>query len=109
MTVATQLQNYADLLEIRRKAYRRNAFIVAAIFVVLLIMMVVFGLLTRPVGNWIYFEMALAIGLAVNFPIAWARLEALKSTLELLTNLQRIIGQNVWTGNQPAAPADVKA
>ena len=108
MTIATQLQNYADLLEIRRKAYRRNAFIVAAIFIVLLIMMVVYGLLAPKVGNWIYFEMALAIALAVNVPIAWARLEALNGTLDLVNNLQRIIGQNVWTGNQPDAPADVK-
>jgi hypothetical protein len=53
-----------------------------------------FGLLAAQSGISMYLGLALVMALGVTFSTTWARLEALTGTLELLNNLQQIIGQN---------------
>jgi 1,4-dihydroxy-2-naphthoate octaprenyltransferase len=94
MTTANQLKDYASLLRIRQKAYRRNMLFAAAIFFVALAAMLGFGLLAAQSWISMYLGLALVMALGVTFSTTGARLEALTGNRELLNNLQRIIGQN---------------
>ncbi len=91
MMPITQLRDYKDLLEIRRKGYRRHLILITGIFALILVAFVLYGLLSNPVGNSIYLESALVIMLGIIFANAWAKLEVMTGTLELLNNLQRMI------------------
>jgi hypothetical protein len=93
MTLADQLRDYSTLLEIRRKAYRRNTIFVGGLFFVLLIAFVVFGLLRSSTGNSNTLEVAMVIVLGVSFLSTWVKHELLAGNLELLANLQRMIDQ----------------
>jgi len=94
MTLADQLKDYSALLEIRRKYYRRNMMIGGMIYFGILIAFILSGLLRPAVGSWIYLEVALVIGLGISCVIAWVRLEVVSGTLDLLTNLDRIVRQD---------------
>lgn len=93
MELADQLRDFSTLLEIRRKAYRRNTIFVGVLFIVLLVAYVVFGLLRSSTGNSNPLEVALVIVLGVSFISTWVKYEVLTGNLELLANLQRMIGQ----------------
>ncbi|MDD5368987.1 MAG: hypothetical protein PHQ40_07880 [Anaerolineaceae bacterium] len=93
MELVDQLRDYSALLEIRRKAYRRNMVFVGVLLFVLLIAFVVVGLLRNPGGNSSSLEAALLILLGMGFISTWVKHAVLTGNLELLTNLQRMVGQ----------------
>ncbi len=83
-----QLTSFVTILEIRRKAYQRNAIIAGCLFLFAILSTIGFGLLTGYDVQPIYTMGGLDILLVVGFLMSWVRLEITKENIELIEHMQ---------------------
>lgn len=89
MEISERIQNYLSLLEIRHKSRRWNVTILGGIFIVSILATLAYGLVTGLSGRSIYLITGVDIVLGLGFLTAWVRLEIVRSSIELLKNLQQ--------------------
>jgi len=88
MEISERIQIYLSLLEIRRKSKRWNVTILGGIFIAAVLATLASGLVTGLSGRSVYLITGIDIVLGVSCIMAWVRLEIVRSTIELLHNLQ---------------------
>lgn len=88
MEISERIQNYLSILEIRQKSRRWNVIFVGGIFVVSILSTLALGLVTGLNGRSVYLITGVDIVLGLGFIMAWVRLEIVRSSIELLNNLQ---------------------
>lgn len=93
-----KLEKYEQLLLIRQKAWRRDAAIAGGLFLLSLLATIALGLLFDLNGRGTYLVVMVLIAFGFNFMMIWVKVETVKSSIELLQNLQRAVrespGQN---------------
>ena len=89
-----QLEEYTSTVRIRRRAGRRDARIAGAVFLVVVIAAISYGLLRTPNARSVYLMAALLIGLGLSFVMAWVKLEVATRLLELMDHLRRADGEH---------------
>lgn len=89
MEVSDRIHNYISLLEIRQRSRRWNMILLGGIFLVVILSTLAFGLLGGLSGRSVYLITGVDIALGFSFLMAWARLEIVRSTIELLKDIQR--------------------
>jgi len=82
-----RIEVYLDLLEIRKKAYLRNAYIGGGLFVFALLATTGTFLLTDWNIRSVWLMSIFTILFTVNFLMAWARYEIINQNIDLLKNL----------------------
>jgi hypothetical protein len=88
MEISERIQNYLSILEIRQKSRRWNVTILGGIFVILILATLALGLVGSLSGRSVYLITGVDIALGLGFLMAWVRLEIVRSSIELLKNLQ---------------------
>ncbi len=88
MENTNRLDDYLALLEIRKKAYRRNVFIATGLFTIAMLSTTGILLLTAWNERSIWLMGVLDVLFTVNFLTAWARHEIINGNIELVKNLQ---------------------
>ena len=88
MEISDRIQNYLSLLEIRQKSRRWNVTLLGGIFIVSILATLAFGLVNGLSGRSVYLITGVEIALGLSFIMAWVRLEIVRSSIELLNNLQ---------------------
>lgn len=88
MEISDRIHNYLSLLEIRQKSRRWNVILLGGIFIVSLLSTLASGLVTGLSGRSVYLITGIDIVLALSFIMAWIRLEIVRSSIDLLNNLQ---------------------
>ena len=88
MEISERIQNHLSLLEIRRKSKRWNVTILGGIFIAAILATLAFGLVTELSSRSVYLITGIDIVLGVSCIMAWVRFEIVRSTIELLNNLQ---------------------
>ena len=88
MEISDRIRNYLSLLEIRRKSSRWNVTLLGGIFIVVLLSTLALGLIQGLEGRSAYLITGVDIALGLSFIAAWVRLEIVRSSIELLNNLQ---------------------
>ena len=88
MEISDRIQNYLSLLEIRQKSRQWNVTFLGGIFIVLIIATLALGLVTGLSGRLLYLITGINIVLGLSFIMAWVRLEIVRSSIDLLNNLQ---------------------
>ncbi len=83
-----RLNNYLALLEIRKKAYYRNAFFAGGLFVLVILATTGTLLLTDWNTRSIWLMGVFDVLFTVNFLMAWARYKITRANFDLLKNLQ---------------------
>jgi len=82
-----RLSGYLVLLKIRQKAYRRNLVIAGVLFVLAIVATTATLLLTQWNERSIWLMGVFDVLFTVNFLMAWARLEIIKTNIELADHL----------------------
>jgi len=90
MSVSEHLANYSALLQIRKRAGRRDVIIAGGVFFVMVLATFSLGLVDGISGRSLYLVTGIEIALGVGFLTTWVRLEINRSLIELVDNLQRI-------------------
>jgi hypothetical protein len=85
---SNRLDNYLALLVIRRAGARRDTFILGALFFVLFISLITFGMLDQLNGRAMYLGLALIAVQALGYLTSRMKLEIIKETIELINNLR---------------------
>ena len=88
MEISDRIQNYLSLLEIRQKSRRWNMIFLGGIFIVSILATLALGLVTGLSGRSVYLITGIDIVLGLVFLTAWVRLEIVRSSIDLLNNLQ---------------------
>jgi hypothetical protein len=88
MEISDRIQNYLSLLKIRQKSRRWNVLFLGGIFFVVILAMLALGLVNGLSGRSVYLITGVDIVLGIGFITAWVRLEIVRSSIELLNNLQ---------------------
>lgn len=88
MEISDRIHNYLSLLEIRQKSRRWNVILLGGIFIVSLLSTLASGLVTDLSGRSVYLITGIDIVLGLSFIMAWVRLEIVRSSIDLLNNLQ---------------------
>jgi hypothetical protein len=88
MENANRLGSYLALLEIRKKAYRRNAFIAGGVLLLAILSTTGTLLLTDWNERSIWLMGVFDVLFTVNFLMTWARYEITNENIELVKNLQ---------------------
>jgi hypothetical protein len=88
MEISVRIQNYLSLLEIRQKSRRWNVTLLGGIFIVSILATLALGLVNGLSGRSVYLITGIDIALGLSFIMAWVRLEIVRSSIELLNNLQ---------------------
>jgi hypothetical protein len=88
MEISDRIQNYLSLLEIRQKSRRWNVTLLGGIFIVSILATLALGLVNGLSGRSVYLITGIDIALGLSFIMAWVRLEIVRSSIELLNNLQ---------------------
>jgi hypothetical protein len=94
MSVSEHLANYSALLQIRKRAGRRDVIIAGGLFLVTLLATFSLGLFDLISGRSLYLISGIEISLGVGFLSTWVRLEINRSLIELVDNLQRAAGNS---------------
>jgi hypothetical protein len=81
------MMNYLDLLKIRQRARKRDATILGAFFVILLLAIVGFGLVKGLGNRELYFVVPIVFLHGIGYVFARTRLEITNETIEMLRNL----------------------
>ncbi|MGD8405515.1 MAG: hypothetical protein PVJ21_17795 [Anaerolineales bacterium] len=89
MEISERIQNYLSILEIRQKSRRWNVTILGGIFIVIILATLAVGLVAGLNGRSVYLITGLDIVLGLTFFMAWVRLEIVRSSIELLNNIQK--------------------
>jgi 4-hydroxybenzoate polyprenyltransferase len=89
MSLSEHLTNYSALLQIRKRAGRRDVMISGGLFLVTVLAIFALGLLGGLSGRSVYLVSAVEIALGIGFLTAWVRLEINKSLIEFADHLQR--------------------
>lgn len=88
MEISDRIQNYLSLLEIRRKSRRWNVTLLGGIFLVAILSTLALGLVAGLGDKSVYLITGVDIALGLSFIAAWVRLEIVRSSIDLLNNLQ---------------------
>ncbi len=88
MEISERIQNYLSLLEIRQKSRRWNVTFLGGIFIISVLATLALGLVTGLSGRSVYLITGVDIALGLSFIAAWVRLEIVRSSIDLLNNLQ---------------------
>ena len=88
MEISDRIQNYLSLLEIRQKSKRWNVIFLGGIFFVSILSTLALGLIIGLGGRSVYLITGVDIVLGLSFMMTWVRLEIVRSTIDLLNNLQ---------------------
>jgi hypothetical protein len=88
MEISERIQNYLSLLEIRQKSRRWNVTFLGGIFIISVLATLALGLVTGLSGRSVYLITGVDIALGFSFIAAWVRLEIVRSSIDLLNNLQ---------------------
>lgn len=88
MEISDRIHNHLSLLEIRQKSRRWNVIFLGGIFIVSILATLVLGLVTGLSGRSVYLITGIDIVLGLGFLMAWVRLEIVRSSIDLLNNLQ---------------------
>lgn len=89
MEILDRIQTYISLLEIRQRSRRWNMILLGGIFLVVILSTLAVGLVKGLSDRSVYLIAGVDIALGFSFLMAWVRLEIVRSTIELLNNLQR--------------------
>jgi hypothetical protein len=88
------LAAYSALLQIRKRAGRRDVIIAGGLFLVTVLVTLSLGLLGATSGRSTYLVSGLEIALGLGFLTTWIRLEINKSLIEFVDALQRAVGDH---------------
>lgn len=88
MEISNRIQNLLSILGIRQKSRRWNMIFLGGIFIVVLLATLAFGLLGTLNGRSVYLITGVDVVLGMSFIMAWVRFEIVRSSIELLNNLQ---------------------
>ncbi len=88
MENANRMDNYLALLEVRKKAYHRNVFIVGGLFLFSIVSTTGTLLLTNWNERSIWLMGVFDVLFAMNFLMTWARYEITNENIKLVKNLQ---------------------
>lgn len=88
MEISDRIRNYLSLLEIRRRSRRWNLIFLGGIFIVSILFTLASGLAIGLSGRSVYLITGINIVLGLSFVMAWVRLEIVRSSIDLLNNLQ---------------------
>ncbi len=88
MEISIRIQNYLSLLEIRQKSRRWNVTLLGGIFLISILATLALGLVAGLSDRSVYLITGVDIALGLSFIVAWVRLEIVRSSIELLNNLQ---------------------
>jgi hypothetical protein len=88
MEISDRIQNYLSLLEIRQKSRRWNVTFLSGIFIISILATLALGLVIGLSGRSVYLITGVDIVLGLSFIAAWVRLEIVRSSIDLLNNLQ---------------------
>jgi hypothetical protein len=84
-----KLENYLALLNIRQAARRRDAIIFGVVFLLSFGGLIAGGLLDSLSGRSLYLAAALVVGFGFSLVTAWTRLEVIRGSIELVSELLR--------------------
>jgi hypothetical protein len=90
MSVHKHLANYSALLQIRKRAGRRDVIIIGGLFLVTILATFSLGLLDVISGRSLYLVSGVGIAIGAGLLTTWVRLEINRSLIEFVDNLQRI-------------------
>ena len=88
MEISDRIHNYLSLLEIRQKTRQRNVTIIGGVFILSILFTLALGLIGELSGRSVYLITGVDVVLGLGFMAAWVRLEIVRSSIELLNNLQ---------------------
>jgi hypothetical protein len=88
MEISERIQNYLSILEIRQKSRRWNVTILGGVFLVSILTFLAIGLVIGLSGRSVVLITGVNIALGLGLILAWVRLEIVRSSIELLKNLQ---------------------
>lgn len=88
MEISDRIRNYLSLLEIRQKSRRWNVTFLGGIFIVSILLTLASGLVTGLSDRSVYLIAGIDIVLGLSFVMAWVRFEIVRSSIDLLNNLQ---------------------
>jgi hypothetical protein len=88
METPERIKNYLSLLEIRQKSRRWSVTISGGVFIILILATLALGLVGSLNGRSVYLVTGVDIVLGLSFIMAWVRLEIVRSSIDLLNNLQ---------------------
>ncbi len=91
--ISDQLGDFAALLRIRLKFRRRDMLISGGLFIMALLGFILVGILAEPTKNSVYITAGIVVGLGLSFIMTWVRVQATQDNLDLIENLQRILGK----------------
>ena len=89
MSVPEHLAHYSALLQIRRRAGRRDVTIAGGVFLVTVLATASLGLLGGIGGRSAYLVVAIEVALGLGFVTTWVRLAINRALIELVDHLQR--------------------
>ena len=88
MKLSDRIQTYSSLLETRKRLIRWNVVLLGGIFLVSILFTLAYGLVIGLSGRSVYLVTGIEIALGIGFLMAWVRLEIVRSSIDLLNNLQ---------------------
>ena len=88
MEISDRIHNHLSLLEIRQRSRRWNATFLGGIFLVSILSTLALGMITGLSDRSVYLITGIDIVLGLSFTMAWVRLEIVRSSIDLLNNLQ---------------------
>ena len=88
MEISERIHNYLSLLKICQKSRRWNLIYIGGIFIISILATLALGLVGGLSGRSVYLISGVDIVLGLGFIMAWVRLEIVRSSIELLNNLQ---------------------
>jgi len=88
MEISDRIENYLSILEIRRQSRRWNVIFLGGIFILAILATLALGLAGSLNNRSVYLIAGVDIALGLSFIWAWVRLEIVRSSIELLKNLQ---------------------
>jgi len=88
MEISERIQNYLSLLKIRQKSRRWNLVYTGGVFIIAILSTLALGLVVGLSGRSVYLITGVDIVLGLGFLMAWVRLEIVRSSIDMLNNLQ---------------------
>jgi hypothetical protein len=88
MEILERIQNYLSILEIRQKSRRWTVTILGGTFIISTLAILAVGLVTGLGDRSVYLTVGVDIVFGLSFLMAWVRLEIVRNSIELLSNLR---------------------
>ncbi len=85
--MANKLENYLDLLKIRQKGRRRDAYVFGGIFWLTLIAELILLLTGQLTGRAIVIVSGLEVVIGIAYLMAWVRLEQVRNNIDLIREI----------------------